>query len=114
MSEVLMIPLKITIVIFMAGNLLDLGLRLDLKAALKGLRDVRFVTLSLLWAFVLCPALAWGLTQVIPLSKPYAMGLILLGLTPLCAAASHGGGQGTRRLELRRDIHSACVSRHRN
>jgi bile acid:Na+ symporter, BASS family len=84
MTEVLMIPLKITVVIFMAGNLLDLGLRLDLKAALNGMRDVRFVTLSLLWAFVFCPALAWGLTRVIPLSEPYAMGLILLGLTP-CA-----------------------------
>jgi BASS family bile acid:Na+ symporter len=83
-TEVLIIPLKITVVIFMAGNLVDLGLRLDLKAALRGLRDVRFVTLSLLWAFVLCPALAWGLTRVIPLTEPYAMGLILLGLTP-CA-----------------------------
>jgi BASS family bile acid:Na+ symporter len=84
MTEVLMIPLKITVVIFMAGNLLDLGLRLDLKAAIRGLRDVRFVTLTLLWAFILCPAIAWGLTRVIPLSEPYAMGLILLGLTP-CA-----------------------------
>jgi BASS family bile acid:Na+ symporter len=84
MTELLTPLLKITVVIFMAGNLLDLGLRLDLKAALKGLRDVRFVTLSLLWAFVICPALAWGLTRVIPLSAPYAMGLILLGLTP-CA-----------------------------
>jgi BASS family bile acid:Na+ symporter len=84
MSDFLTTLLKITVVIFMAGNLLDLGLRLDLKAALSGLRDVRFVTLSLLWAFVLCPAVAWGLTRVIPLSAPYAMGLILLGLTP-CA-----------------------------
>src|SRR5581483_3315009 len=84
MTEVLMMPLKITVVIFMAGNLLDLGLRMNLKAALRGLRDARFVTLSLLWAFVLCPALAWGLTKVVPLTEPYAMGLILLGLAP-CA-----------------------------
>jgi BASS family bile acid:Na+ symporter len=66
MTEALLIPLKITVVIFMAGNLGDLGLRLDLKAALRGLRDARFVTLSLLWAFVVCPAIAWGLTRVIP------------------------------------------------
>jgi BASS family bile acid:Na+ symporter len=84
MTELLPILLKITVIIFMAGNLLELGLRLDLKKAMAGLRDVRFVTLSLLWAFVLCPALAWGLTRVIPLTEPYAMGLILLGLTP-CA-----------------------------
>jgi BASS family bile acid:Na+ symporter len=72
------------VVVFMAGNLLDLGLRLDLRAALKGLRDVRFVTLSVVWAFVLCPALAYGLTLVVPLTPPYAMGLVLLGLAP-CA-----------------------------
>jgi BASS family bile acid:Na+ symporter len=84
MTEMLLVPLKITVVIFMAGNLLDLGLRLNLKAALGGLKDVRFVTLSVLWAFVLCPALAWGLTLVVPLTPAYAMGLILLGLAP-CA-----------------------------
>jgi len=84
MTDILTILLKITVVIFMAGNLLDLGLRLNLKEALRGLRDVRFVTLSVLWAFVLCPALAYGLTLVIPLTPAYAMGLILLGLAP-CA-----------------------------
>jgi BASS family bile acid:Na+ symporter len=57
---------------------------LNLKEALRGLRDVRFVTLSVLWAFVLAPALAYVLPMVIPLTAPYAMGLILLGLAP-CA-----------------------------
>ena len=84
MTETLNNLLKITVVIFMAGNLLELGLRLNLTEALRGLRDVRFVTLSVLWAFVLCPGLAYGLTLVIPLTPPYAMGLILLGLAP-CA-----------------------------
>ena len=84
MTETLTILLKITVVIFMAGNLLDLGLRLNLTEALRGLRDVRFVALSVLWAFVLCPALAYVLPMIIPLTPPYAMGLILLGLAP-CA-----------------------------
>jgi len=76
--------LKITVVIFMVGNLLELGLRIDLRKAVAGLRDVRFVTLSLLWAFVLCPALAYLIGVVLPLPEPYAMGLLLLGLAP-CA-----------------------------
>jgi bile acid:Na+ symporter, BASS family len=84
MTQTLTILLKITVVIFMAGNLLDLGLRVDFKQALRGLRDVRFTSLSVLWAFVLGPALAYGLTLVLPLTPPYAMGLILLGLAP-CA-----------------------------
>jgi bile acid:Na+ symporter, BASS family len=84
MTELLPILLKITIIIFMVGNLVELGLRLDMKKAMAGLRDVRFVTLSLLWAFVLCPALAYLLGVVLPLTEPYAMGLLLLGLAP-CA-----------------------------
>jgi BASS family bile acid:Na+ symporter len=84
MTELLPVLLKVTVVIFMVGNLLDLGLRLDLKKAMAGLSDVRFVTLSLLWAFVLCPVLAYALGVVLPLTEPYAMGLLLLGLAP-CA-----------------------------
>jgi BASS family bile acid:Na+ symporter len=84
MTELLPVLLKITVVIFMVGNLLELGLRIDLDKAVAGLRDVRFVTLSLLWAFVLCPALAYLIGVVLPLPEPYAMGLLLLGLAP-CA-----------------------------
>ena len=70
MTDLLKISLKISLVIFMAGNLLDMGLRLKLGTALVGLRNVRFVMLSLLWCFVLGPAIAYGLTQVIPLEAP--------------------------------------------
>jgi BASS family bile acid:Na+ symporter len=84
MTELLTILLKIALVIFMAGNLLDMGLRLNVQDALGGLRNVRFVTYTLLWGFVLGPALAYAITLVIPLAPPYAMGLVLLGMTP-CA-----------------------------
>ncbi len=84
MDAMLQKLLGITIVIFMVGNLLDAGLRLKLKQALGGLRNVRFVVLSLLWGFVLCPALAYALTKVIQLDSPYAIGMVLLGMAP-CA-----------------------------
>jgi BASS family bile acid:Na+ symporter len=84
MNELLPILLKITVIIFMVGNLLELGLKLDYKKAMAGLRDARFVTLSLLWAFVLCPALAYLLGVALPMTGPYATGLLLLGLAP-CA-----------------------------
>jgi BASS family bile acid:Na+ symporter len=84
MAEALMLPLEITLVIFMAGNLLDMGLRLDPRDALRGLRDVRFSLYSLLWGFVLGPALAWVITRALALEPPYATGLLLLGMTP-CA-----------------------------
>lgn len=59
-AETLNALLKISLVIFMAGNLLDMGLRLKLGTALVGLRNMRFVSFSLLWCFVLGPAVAWG------------------------------------------------------
>lgn len=76
------IVLKITLVIFMFGNMLDLGLRLDLRKALQGLRDVRFVALTLVWGYVVCPALGYLLAVTLPLSPPYAMALILVAMVP--------------------------------
>jgi len=84
MTETLSMALNITVIIYMIGNLLDLGFMLDVRKAMAGLRDVRFVTLSLLWAFVLCPALAYAIGVMLPMTQPYAMGLLLLGLAP-CA-----------------------------
>jgi BASS family bile acid:Na+ symporter len=84
MMKILTLLLQVSLLIFMVGNLLDMGLRLNLKEAMGGLKNVRFVALSLLWGFVLCPALAVLLTKIIPLEQPYAIGMIMLGMTP-CA-----------------------------
>ena len=86
MDAILQKIMGITIIIFMVGNLLEVGLRLKVSEALAALRNVRFVILSLLWCFVLGPALAILLTKIIPLSQPYALGLILLGMAP-CSPA---------------------------
>lgn len=75
-----------TIIIFMVGNLLEVGLRLNVGEAVAALRNGRFVVTSLLWCFVLGPALAVLLTKVIPLAEPYALGLVLLGMAP-CSPA---------------------------
>src|SRR5512143_3677540 len=86
MEQVLQKIQAITIVIFMVGNLLEVGLRLNVAEALAALRNVRFVVTSLLWCFVLGPALAILLTKIIPLAEPYALGLVLLGMAP-CSPA---------------------------
>jgi BASS family bile acid:Na+ symporter len=74
--------LKIALVIFMFGNMLDLGLRLDLRKALQGLRDVRFVILTLVWGYILCPGLGYLMAVTLPLSPGYAMALILVAMAP--------------------------------
>jgi BASS family bile acid:Na+ symporter len=63
---------------------LHLGLGLRLSEALEGLRNRRFLGYGLLFGFGLGPALAWVLTHLMALEEPYAVGMMLLGLTP-CA-----------------------------
>ena len=84
MNDMITLLLKFSLVIFMAGNLLNMGLRLHLQEALNGLQDLRFAAWSLIYGFILVPALAVVLTQIIPLELPYAAGLMLLAMTP-CA-----------------------------
>lgn len=86
MDEILQKIMAITTVIFMVGSLLQVGLKLQVSEAISALRNVRFVVVSLLWCFVLGPALAVGLTKIIPLAEPYALGLVLLGMAP-CSPA---------------------------
>jgi len=73
---------KISLAIFIAGNLLDMGLRLNPRHALAGFKNFRFVAHTLFWGFVIGPALAYAITHFLPVEYPYAIGLILLGMTP--------------------------------
>lgn len=67
---------------FVVGNVLGIGLGLKFHEAIVGLKNLPFVFQSLLWGFVLCPALALLLTIIIPLDPAYGTGLIILGLAP--------------------------------
>ena len=84
MNAIWLLVLKVSLVSFMAGNLLDMGLRLNIKDALRGLGNGRFVLLSLFWGFVFGPAVAYLIAHIMPLAAPYALGLVLMGMTP-CA-----------------------------
>jgi bile acid:Na+ symporter, BASS family len=82
--EICTILMKISLVVFMAGNLLEMGLRLDVEDGLRGLRDIKFVIYTLLWGFIIGPAVAYLIPLIIPLDEPYAIGMILMGMAP-CA-----------------------------
>lgn len=79
-----LVVLKVSLVFFMAGNLLDMGLRLNIRNALRGLGNGRFVLLALFWGFVFGPGVAYLIARIMPLDAPYALGLVLMGMTP-CA-----------------------------
>ncbi len=84
MADTLDMLLKLSLVLFMAGSLLGMGLALDVKDAVAGLRDPWFIGYAVLFGFIVGPLMAWMLTRIIPLAEPYALGLLLIGLTP-CA-----------------------------
>ncbi len=76
--------LDISIVVFIAGSLLDVGLLVRLRELGQAARNLRFVLLAVLWSFVLGPALAVLLARLLPLPEPYAIGLLFVGMAP-CA-----------------------------
>ena len=61
-----------------------IGAELAVGEALAALRNVRFIVMTIVWGWVLCPSFAYLLAKIIPMEQPYAIGLILLGMTP-CA-----------------------------
>ena len=99
-TDVLAQFLQISLVFFMGGSLLGMGLALQLKDALTGIADLRFGILMLLLGFVLSPALAIALAWLLRLDPAYASGLLLLGMTPcapfLSTVVEHAKGDRTR------------------
>jgi BASS family bile acid:Na+ symporter len=88
MAETLLLLLKIFVVFATAGSLLELGLQLELRQTVTGVRNPRFALLTLLWGFVLGPALAVLLARVLFLDQPYAIGLIVMSMVPGAAYLS--------------------------
>jgi len=73
---------NVTLAVFMSLNLFDMGLRLNCQEAIEGLRNARFVVLTLMWGYVLCPGLGYLLTRVVPLEQSYSAGMILVAMAP--------------------------------
>ena len=79
----IMIWFNITVVVFTVSGLMAGGLQCDLREALKWLRSPKLLMPCLLWSWVAGPALAWLLSQVLPLSPGHVAGLMLCSLAPI-------------------------------
>lgn len=84
LDAVLALAVRLSLLGFMVGSLLDMGLELRLGDALAGLGNRAFLLRVLGFGFVVGPALAWGIGQALFLHPSYAAGLMLIALTP-CA-----------------------------
>ena len=82
--DALDLVLRAGVVLFMVGSLGGVGLGLAPRDALAPLMHGRFVALTLVGCWLVCPAVAYLLLLVVPLERPYAAGLLLVALSP-CA-----------------------------
>jgi bile acid:Na+ symporter, BASS family len=73
------IAAKLALLAFLISSMLAAGLSLTPYTILAPLRNFRLVLVALVLNFVAAPAFALLLTIVIPLERPHAIGLILLG-----------------------------------
>jgi BASS family bile acid:Na+ symporter len=79
---------SILVLLYTVSNMASIGLELNLRETLKSLRSVRLVVLTLLWGWVVGPAIAVLITKILPLAEPHALGLIIFSLTPVAPMLS--------------------------
>jgi BASS family bile acid:Na+ symporter len=80
MQEILQITFKISVLAFVVGSMLSMGLNLTIKQIAEPLKNTRLVIMALVANFILVPLLVYGLTLVLPLSDGYKTGLIILSI----------------------------------
>ena len=74
---------NLTVVVFTVASLMAGGLGCDLKEALKSLRSAKLIAPTLIWGWMVGPAIAWLLIRLLPLSEGHAAGLMLASLAPI-------------------------------
>lgn len=77
-AQLMTIVSKLSILVFVIGSMLSLGLSLTMPQILNPLRDFRRVALALVANFLLVPLLTWLILKGIPLDEGTRIGLILL------------------------------------
>jgi bile acid:Na+ symporter, BASS family len=74
---------SILVFFYSAANMASIGLELNLRETMASLRSARLVVLTLVWGWVVGPALALLITKVLPLSEAHAIGLVIFSLAPV-------------------------------
>jgi BASS family bile acid:Na+ symporter len=77
--ELLEIVAQLSVPVFVVACMVTAGLGLSVRDLVVPFRRGRLVVLALVANFAVAPALAYALTEVVPLERPYAIGLLLLG-----------------------------------
>lgn len=78
MAEQLESLARIGVLVFVVGSMAALGLGLTLDRVIAPLKNARNVATSLVFNFILAPAIALGIAWALSLSAPLSTGLLLL------------------------------------
>ena len=70
---------NLAVLVFVVTCMVAAGLGLGVREVAAPLRRVRLVLLAAVANFVVAPGIAFALTQLVPLERPHAVGLLLLG-----------------------------------
>jgi len=87
---------KVAVLVFVVTCMVTAGLGLSVHDIVAPLRRARLVAAALLANFVIAPCIAYALTELIPLDRSHAIGLLLLGsaagapFLPKLAELAHG------------------------
>lgn len=79
MSEILAQIANVAIIAFVLSSMVALGLSLTFAQIVEPLTNLRLVGLGLVANFVVAPAAAWAVAQLIGLDDAMTLGLVLLG-----------------------------------
>jgi BASS family bile acid:Na+ symporter len=78
-GEFLEVVANLAVLVFVVTCMVTAGLGLSMRDVVAPLRRARLVLLAVVANFVIAPALAYALTELVPLDRPHAIGLLLLG-----------------------------------
>lgn len=79
MGEFLETVSEVAVLVFVVTCMVAAGLGLGARDIAAPLRRARLVLAAVVANFVVAPALAYGLTEIVPLDRSHAIGLLLLG-----------------------------------
>jgi len=80
MKEIFDIVFNVSVVIFVAGSMIALGLTLTVSQIIASFKNTKLIILALISNFVIVPLFALGLLWVLPVSEGVRIGIILLAL----------------------------------
>lgn len=81
MTDILTNITRLAVLVFLISSMSGIGLGLTLQQIVAPLRNAKLIVCAVIANFILAPLLAIGIARFLRLDEPFALGLLLLGLS---------------------------------